>query len=122
MTIGERVRLIRRSQNPKMSQRAFGEKLGVSLDVIANIEYARVYPPEHMIKLICKTYDISYLWLKDGMGPMSIAPETDDERVDALMTGENEFAKNVMRAFARLGDEEWELLRKIVDEIKKADR
>ena len=56
------------------------------------------------------------------MGPMSIAPETDDERIDALMTGENEFAKNVMRAFAKLGDEEWELLRKIVDEIKKADR
>lgn len=120
--LSERLKELRKALPGKMNQESFGKTLGLSRDAVSSYEQGRVVPSEAILKLICKTYDISYLWLKDGIGPMSIAPETDDERIDALMMGENEFAKDVMRAFARLGDEEWKLLRKIVDEIKKADR
>ncbi|WP_102411367.1 helix-turn-helix domain-containing protein [Beduinella massiliensis] len=122
MTLGQRIKAIRKSLPGKITQSDFAKSLGATREMITTYEIDKVCPPEAMIRLICRTYNISYLWLKDGTGPMSIAPETDDERVDALMSGENEFAKKVMRAFARLGDEEWELLRKIVDEIKNAGR
>ncbi|MGI6234473.1 MAG: hypothetical protein ACOYI6_04365 [Christensenellales bacterium] len=49
---------------------------------------------------------------------MYLPPDTDDELVDEIMAGENEFAKEVFRAFAKLGDEEWQLLKKLVDRIK----
>lgn len=127
MTIGERVRAIRMSQTPKMSQKAFGEKLGVSLFVIANIEYGRVEPQESIIKLICQTYGVSYAWLKHGADvEMFNRPETRREKLNALLDGENEFAKEVMDLFLDLGDEEWNLLKKMVDRLedkhKKADR
>lgn len=120
MKINERIKAVRTSANQKLSQTAFGEKLGVSKDVIANLELGRVEPNPSIINLICMTFDIEPLWLKDGIGEMKKAPADDDELVDRIMAGENEFAKSVMKAFAKLGDEEWEKLRDVVEALKKA--
>lgn len=120
MNINERIKAVRTSVVPKLSQTAFGEKLGVSKDVIANLELGRVEPSPSVINLICMTFDIEPLWLKDGIGEMKKAPADDDELVDRVMAGENEFAKSVMKAFAKLGDEEWEKLRDLVEALKKA--
>lgn len=117
MTMGERIREIRRSINVKMTQTEFGNRIGVAREVITSYEIGRVTPPEPTIRLICNTFGVNYQWLKDGIGPMYLPPNTADEMVDEIMAGEDEFAKNVFRAFARLGDEEWLLLKKIVDMI-----
>ena len=120
MKINDRIKLVRTSIQPKLSQTTFGEKLGVSKDVIANLELGRVEPSASVINLICMTFDIEPLWLKDGIGEMKKAPADDDELVDRIMAGENEFAKSIMKAFAKLSDDEWVKLREIVDALKKA--
>jgi len=38
----------------------FGERIGVSKDVIANLEYGRVDPTESMIRLIVQTFNMSH--------------------------------------------------------------
>ena len=120
MKINDRIKLVRTSIQPKLSQTTFGEKLGVSKDVIANLELGRVEPSASVINLIGMTFDIEPLWLKDGIGEMKKAPADDDELVDRIMAGENEFAKSIMKAFAKLSDDEWVKLREIVDALKKA--
>ena len=120
MKINERIKAVRTSVQPKLSQTAFGERLGVSKDVIANLELGRVDPNPSIINLICMTFDIDPLWLKDGIGEMKKPPADDDELVDRVMAGENEYAKSVMKAFAKLSDEEWEKLRELVETLKKA--
>ena len=120
MKINDRIKLVRTSIQPKLSQTAFGERLGVSKDVIANLELGRVEPSVSVINLICMTFDIEPLWLKDGIGEMKKAPADDDELVDRIMAGENEFAKSIMKAFAKLSDDEWVKLRELVDALKKA--
>lgn len=120
MEINERIKEIRTSMKPKLSQTAFGEKLGVSKDVIANLELGRVEPAPAIVNLICRTFDIEPMWLKNGEGEMKQPKPDDDDLVDRVMTGENEFAKSVMKAFAKLDDEEWEKLQAVVDKIKKA--
>jgi DNA-binding XRE family transcriptional regulator len=120
MEINERIKAVRTSIKPKLSQTAFGEKLGVSKDVVVNLELGRVAPSTSIINLICMTFDISPLWLKDGEGEMKKLPADDEELVDRVMAGENEFAKSVMKAFAKLSDEEWRKLRDVVDALKKA--
>ena len=119
MAINERIKLVRTSMVPKLTQTAFGEMLGVSKDVIANLELGRVEPTASVINLICMTFDISPLWLKDGEGEMKKLPADDEELVDRVMAGENEFAKSVMKAFAKLSDEEWRKLRDVVEALKK---
>lgn len=118
--VKDRIKEIRTSQNPKLSQTEFGAKLGMSRSEIANLEGGRVDPTPSVINLICMTYDIDPLWLKDGIGEMKKPPADDDELVDRVMAGENEFAKSVMKAFAKLGDDEWAKLKEIVEALKKA--
>lgn len=80
MTPNSRVRELRK--NLKLSQTSFGEKLGVSKDVIVNIELERVELKEFMLKLICKTYNVNPLWLTEGKGDMFF--EVADEFLDDL--------------------------------------
>lgn len=54
----------------KLSQREFGEKLGVSRDVISNIEYGRVQPKELLLRHICQLYRVNEHWLQTGEGEM----------------------------------------------------
>lgn len=118
--IKDRIKEIRTTLSPKLSQTEFGEKLGMSRSEIANLEGGRVDPTPAVINLICMTFDIEPLWLKNGIGEMKKAPADDDELVDRVMAGENEFAKSVMKAFAKLDDSEWEKLRDLVNALKKA--
>lgn len=63
-----RIRQIR--EHLKLSRSAFGKQLGVSGDVINNLERGRVEPKESIVKLICQTYNIDSNWLKTGEGEM----------------------------------------------------
>ena len=42
-----------------LTQSEFGESIGVSRDVVGNLELGRVEPSELIIKMICKTYHVN---------------------------------------------------------------
>lgn len=63
-----RIKAIREAL--KLSQREFGKKLGVSRDVISNIEYNRVPPKELLLHHICELYHVNQHWLETGEGEM----------------------------------------------------
>lgn len=78
-----RIKAVRESL--KLSQREFGEKLGVSRDVISNIEYGRVQPKELFLKHICQLYRVNEHWLKTGEGEMfDESPEETSKLDEAL--------------------------------------
>lgn len=64
----ERIKLLRETVG--LSQAAFGQRIGVSRDVINNLERGRVEIKDHIVKLICAEYKTSETWLRDGTGPM----------------------------------------------------
>ncbi len=66
--MSNRIKAIREAL--KLSQREFGEKLGVSRDVISNIEYNRVAPKELLLRHICELYNVNQHWLTTGDGEM----------------------------------------------------
>lgn len=71
MEIYERIFQLRKAL--KLSRNAFGQKLGVSGDVINNIESNRLARPdqkEPIYKLICKVFDVNEKWLVAGEGEM----------------------------------------------------
>ena len=67
-SLSNRVKAIREAL--KLSPREFGEKLGVSRDVISNIEYNRVLPKELLLRHICELYNVNQHWLETGEGEM----------------------------------------------------
>lgn len=61
MEIYERIRELRK-KHLKMSMEAFGKRLGVSLDVISNIENNRLARPDQkmtLYKLICSEFSVN---------------------------------------------------------------
>lgn len=78
MEMHDRIKELRK-KHLRMSQAAFGEKLGVNRDVINNIENNRLAKPEQklsLIKLMCKEFSVSEEWLLNGTEPMFIQPDT----------------------------------------------
>lgn len=70
----DRIRMLR--EDKKLSRAAFGEKLGVSGDVINNLERGRVEVKDYIVKLICSEYSVNETWLRTGEGHMYIEPHT----------------------------------------------
>lgn len=74
----ERIKILRKKYL-KLTQEAFGKRLGVSRDVIKNIELNLLARPNQklsLIKLICKEFSVNEDWLLNGTEPMFIEPDT----------------------------------------------
>lgn len=88
MLLSGRVKTARKALH--LSQREFGEKLGVSRDVISNMEYDRVVPKELFLRHMCRTYKLNERWLQTGEGEMFQGDPVEDRKVDeALKIFEN---------------------------------
>ena len=122
-SIGNRIREVRNNFN--LSQSDFGKKIGVSRDVINNLELARLKKdPEALIRLICKTYDVNYGWLINGTGQMH-PPKVEEDltiQIAKLLEGENETAKKVFQAFASFDEEDWKTVKKFIDNLKSIEK
>lgn len=115
-TIGERIKLVRKEN--KLTQVMLGEVIGISGAGVGKIETNVSQPTEAAIKLICATYHVEYLWLTEGVGPM-MESMTTDALVEKYMAGESPVAISIMKAFAKLPDEEWIKLRDLIDRVKR---
>ncbi len=117
--IGARVQSIRKSK--RLTRDDFGKALGISRDVVLNIEHGRLKRlPEATLRLICKTYNVNYGWLMTGNGEMT-PPEVQEDltiQIARLLEGENEIAKKVFQAFASFDEEDWKTVKKFIESLK----
>lgn len=131
MEIYERIRELRKN-HLHLSQEKFGERLGVTRDVIKNIELNLLKRPEQkepIIKLICKEFDINEEWLREGIGPMNRQLTRDEAIVDwaaNLITYEEDtmpedllFAKKFANMLSQLTVDDWKVLAKMAKLINE---
>ena len=114
MTQGERIRELRKTL--KMTMEQFGEKIGVTKSTISNIENGNRNATEHMVKSICREFNVDYIWLTTGDGEMFV--DTDDdfiERIDRIMVGEDDARKNLFKALLEASDEDIAAFQRIID-------
>lgn len=78
-----RVKAVREALH--LSQREFGEKLGVSRDVISNIEYGRVQPKELLLRHMCDLYNVNEHWLQTGEGEMFVGKTDESEKFNEAL-------------------------------------
>lgn len=115
--MNERIKQIR--EISKLSQKAFADKMGFSRDVISNIEYGRTDVKEYVTKAICREFDVDYIWLTTGRGEM-FTPQDDNaimSVVDQVLTGENDFARRIFKAFSVMDKRDWEALEKFINAV-----
>lgn len=107
MTINERIAEIRKDLG--LTQTAFGQRIGVSRDTIANLEGGRSAISDLQKTAICREYNISMDWLETGEGEMKILPL--DEDMELAMTLKKlgkrapvEIVKVILKMYEKLDD------------------
>lgn len=109
----KRIRELRKSLNLTMEQ--FGEKIGVSKSTISNIENGNRNATEHMVKSICREFNVDYGWLTTGAGEMFVDSDEDFlARVDAILVDENEDRRNMIKTLLYASDEDIEAVSRLV--------
>ena len=111
----ERIRQVRKAYGLTLEQ--FGEKIGLKKSVLSRIENGYSMPQEQTLRLICRVFSVSYAWLKDGVGEMRVETDEDDA-VNRLMLGQDEFPKRVFRALAAMPPEGWDALKRVVEILR----
>ena len=119
MEQGERIREIRKTMKLTMEQ--FGEKIGVTKSTISNIENGNRNATEHMIKSICREFNVDYMWLTTGEGEMFVATDDDFQaRIDQIMFGQDESRKNLFKMMIDMSDEDIHFMKTRTKRIKKS--
>lgn len=101
-----------------LTQSEFGEKIGISKTAISKIEKGETTLTERNMKSICREFNVSIAWLKDGVGePLNNMDVDFLNKVDQIISGEDEFYKNILRTIVNLSDEDLLLFKRVVDEL-----
>ena len=117
MEISERIKFIR--NDLKMSQENFGSTVGVSRDVINNLERGRVEIKEYMLRLICKVHNVNYFWLTEGKGEpyLSPPPVLMDDVVEKY--GLDDFDKIIVEEYVKLNPDTRDAVKKLIMNVMK---
>lgn len=116
--MNERIKELRKAMN--LSQEKFGELLGITKSGVSDIESGRRnVTNQHIIMLSEK--GVNQEWLKTGKGDMFVSGIKDKQisvmLADVLAAGEDSFRHRLVSALARLDDEGWDNLEKLIDMI-----
>ena len=125
--IGARIKDVRRKVG--LSQADFGARLGVSRDVISNIETDRLKTPgqkESLYRLICREYGVDEHWLRTGDGEMFLPLDRNNQIAQwagTILRDEGDsFRKRFVAALSKLEERDWIALEQFLLNIKKTQR
>jgi transcriptional regulator with XRE-family HTH domain len=116
--MNDRIKELRKAMN--LSQEKFGELLGITKSGVSDIESGRrKVTDQHVIMLA--NNGVSEEWLRTGNGDMFV-PGIKDKQISAMLadvmkSGEDSFRHRLVSALARLDDEGWDNLEKLIDMI-----
>lgn len=110
----------------KLSQEKFGEKLGVTKSAVSRMESGIYNVTDTMLRLICKVFNVSYEWLKDGTGEMLLSKNRMNEIAkltnQLLSEEENSFKNKLIFALANLSEQQWQVLADIAENLADKEK
>lgn len=112
-TINERIKYIRKDL--KMSQKDFGEKIGLKPNSLSDIETEKNSVTEQTLKAVCLEFNVSEQWLRKGKGEIYKFVQTDDYSEIATIIGEKDpKAKQAIIDYWKLSESDKELFWKFM--------
>lgn len=117
MELSERIKYIR--EDLGLTRASFGETLGVSGDVINNMERGRVDIKDYMLRLICKTHRVNYFWLTEEKGDPYLGPP--DILMDDVIErySLDEFDRKIVEEYVKLDPDSRSAIKKFIQNVIK---
>ena len=113
-----RVKILRKKL--KLTQKEFGDAIGVSNSNISNIENGSVNLTDRNIYEICSKFNVNKDWLKHGIGDVYIDLNKEDEIkniINEFIDDNNAVKKDILNSLLKVHDEN--TLKLISDMIHK---
>lgn len=124
MSINDRIKQLRKSLN--LSQTDFGKKLGVSRDVINNLDRSVVDPKPLILEHICSVYNVNPDWLMHGTGEMFLERDSGDEIAEFLSSILDDDDASIRRRFilalSKFDGDDWATVEKFLDNFTKTEK
>ena len=114
--MNSRIKQIRESLGMTLTK--FSDRIGISVSGLRKLESGENNPSEQTIRAICSEFNVNRTWLETGTGQMQMPEAEDDELIDEVMRGDDEFVKAVIRGIARTPGG-WEKMREVFEAIQK---
>lgn len=112
----ERIIKIREEKN--LSQEKFAEKLGLSRNFINQVENGKKNISDRTISDICRLFNVNEEWLRTGNGEQYLQPEDKlSTYIADIITGDDDFIKDLISAYMELDELSKEALRKLADSM-----
>lgn len=115
MEIYQRIKHLRKTVL-NLSQEDFAKHIGLSRSNVGNIEVGRINVTDRVIGDICDTFNINENWLRNGIDPMRMEPDTFSLDEYAKQKGATGFELELIKAFFEMDPE----IRKAATEQFKA--
>ena len=122
MEIHDRFKMVRKEL--KMTRKELGEKLGVSENMIVNIEFNRLKRPvqkDPIYMLLCEKCNVNKEWLRNGTGEMFKSLTKEEQIVEFVNTvlndKEDTFKKRYFSMLLALDKDGWDSLEKAVNTL-----
>ena len=115
--MNNRISLIRKELG--LSQRAFGDKIGISGASVARLESGENNPSAQTIQLICSVFNVNAEYLKDGADvPMFLEDGGEDDAVLRILAGADPRKRDTLRALCEMPQECWDAVFTLCDYIQ----
>lgn len=116
--INSRLVFLRREL--KLTLKEFSSAIGLSIGGYNEIEKGRNILTERNKNLICKAFNVNPAWLDTGMGEMFVEPKNNLLEDLAKQYNLDDFGKNIILAYAELGENERKAVKKFIRSIIEA--
>lgn len=118
-TIGDRISLVIKRSG--LTKTKFAEQLNVSAAYISQMCSGARFPSDRTIADICREFNVSEAWLRDGAGDMEVKRTMNQElalMVNELMTESDEsYRKRFVAALLDLPPEFWPELKRFLEKL-----
>lgn len=119
-TINERIAWC--VKDSKLTKTAFAEKINVSQSFISRLVSGEKVPSDRTIADICREFNISEVWLRDGEGSPHIEKDEDEEFLEVMEQihlSDDDLIKRIIKAYWFMDDDEKAAIRKLIDGFTK---
>ena len=118
-TIGDRISLVIKRSG--LTKTKFAEHLHLSQPFVSGICSGAKQPSDRTIADICREFNVSEAWLRDGVGDMDVKRTMNQElalMVNELMTESDEsYRKRFVAALLDLPPEFWPELKRFLEKL-----